>query len=300
MGCRLGFVAEEEADGGAGEVPVLADLVLEVAAVGFLDPLGEVAEEDEGGHLCVFEHGDVLYLDELSFVGGGREGGDVFLEHAVDLGGGDGAAAVLVYVDGGLYHLVDALFGECGAEDYGEVGEGCEALADGGFEVLDGGLRLVGGDVPFVDYHDDAFLVALDEGEYVDVLCLDASCGVDDEDAYVGCLDGAYGADDGVVLDVFVYFGLLADAGGVDEVEVESEFVVAGVDGIACGAGDVGDDVPVFADEGVDERRLAGVGAAYDCEAGYVVELFGPVGVFGGEVFDHFVEEVAGAVAVDG
>lgn len=37
-----GFVAEEEVDGGAGEVPVAADFVLEVTAVWFLYPIGRL------------------------------------------------------------------------------------------------------------------------------------------------------------------------------------------------------------------------------------------------------------------
>ena len=55
----------------------------------------------------------------------------------------------------------------------------------------------------------------------------------------------------------------------------------------------------VFADEGVDERAFACVGSAYDGEAGDVVEP-GVVFVGFGQVLDHFIEEVAGAVAVDG
>ena len=66
------FFAHEEGDVGAVEVPVVADLVLEEAAVGLFDPLGQVAEEDEGGYDGVFEHGDVFYLDVFAFVGGGR------------------------------------------------------------------------------------------------------------------------------------------------------------------------------------------------------------------------------------
>ena len=53
------------------------------------------------------------------------------------------------------------------------------------------------------------------------------------------------------------------------------------------------------ADKGIDYRRLAGIGPAYDGKLGYVVEgFFVFVGL--GQVFDHLVEEVAGAVAVDG
>ena len=209
-------------------------------------------------------------------------------------------AAVVVDADGRFEHFEDALLCECRTEDDGEVGEGGEAFADGVFEVADGGFGFVLDEVPFVDAHHEAFLVALDEREDAYVLGLDAACGVDHEDADVGGFDGAYGADDGIVFDIFLHLVFLAYACGVDEVEVEAELVVARVDGVACGAGDVGDYVAVLADEGVDDRRFAGVGAAYDGKFGYVVELRLGVGVGLGKLFDHFVEEVAGAVAVDG
>ena len=58
--------------------------------------------------------------------------------------------------------------------------------------------------------------------------------------------------------------GGLADAGGVEEDDLQAGFVVDGADGPARGLGDGRDDGDFFADEGVEQRRLAGVGAADD------------------------------------
>ena len=79
------FLAEEEVDGRAMQVPVLTDFVLQVALVGILDPLRQVAEEDERGHMGSLEHGDVFDLDILALDCGRREGGDVGLQHVVEL-----------------------------------------------------------------------------------------------------------------------------------------------------------------------------------------------------------------------
>ena len=56
----------------------------------------------------------------------------------------------------------------------------------------------------------------------------------------------------------------LADAGGVEEDDLEVGFVVDAADGAARGLGDGRDDGDLFAEEGVEERGLAGVGAADD------------------------------------
>ena len=45
------FFAEKQVDGRSVQVPVLANLVLQVALVGVFDPLRQVAEEDERGHM---------------------------------------------------------------------------------------------------------------------------------------------------------------------------------------------------------------------------------------------------------
>lgn len=214
----------------------------------------QVAEEDERRHLRAFEHSYVFDFDEFAFVAWRRICGDVVLQHGVELRCGHRALAVGIDGHGFLEHLVDALLGHSGGKDDGEVGKGRESLADGGLVVLDGGCRLVLDEIPLVHYHHDAFLVALYERVDVDVLGLDTSCGVEHEYAHVAGLDGAYGADHGVVLYVLVHFVLLTYAGGIDEVEVESEFAVARVDGVARGAGDIGHDVPLGADKSIDYR----------------------------------------------
>ena len=114
------------------------------------------------------------------------------------------------------------------------------------FVVLYCFLALVLYEIPFVDHYNETFFVTLYEREYRDVLCFDAACGIDHEQAYIGGFDSPDGADHGVVFDVFVDFVFLAYAGGVDEVEIESEFVVSCVYGVTCGSGYVGDYVTLL------------------------------------------------------
>ncbi len=103
-------------------------------------------------------------------------------------------------------------------------------------------------------------------------------------------------ARDGVELEVLGYLGLAAQAGGVDEVEVEAEEVVAAVDRVARGAGDGGYHRAVLAGNHIDERALAHVGASYDGDAGQAVLGFG---VALAEVLDQGVEQFARAAAGD-
>ena len=86
--------------------------------------------------------------------------------------------------------------------------------------------------------------------------------GVADDDRHVGALDRPFGAQLGVVVDGPGDLGAAAQAGGVDQDHPAAVDLELGVDRVAGGAGDVGDDHPVGAEEGVDERGLADVGAA--------------------------------------
>ena len=60
------LLADEDVDGGAGEVPAGADLVLKETAVGLLDVLRQVCKEYECGNLRTLQLGAILDLDILA------------------------------------------------------------------------------------------------------------------------------------------------------------------------------------------------------------------------------------------
>ena len=79
------FFTHEHVDRGAVEVPCISYLVLQIAAVGFLDPLRQIAEEDEGWNRRALEHRDILDFDKFTLVGRWRISGDRFEHHGVEL-----------------------------------------------------------------------------------------------------------------------------------------------------------------------------------------------------------------------
>ena len=73
-----------------------------------------------------------------------------------------------------------------------------------------------------------------------------------------------------------------------------------GVDGVARGAGDIRDDGAVGAQDAVEQRRLAGIGAADDGDVQGVGELIGDLVLFLRKQGHDIVEQVARAVAMQG
>ena len=62
------FLTHEYLHGGTGEIPVVADFILQETAVWLLDPLGEITEEHEGRDYGTLELGDVFDFDVFTFV----------------------------------------------------------------------------------------------------------------------------------------------------------------------------------------------------------------------------------------
>ena len=73
-----------------------------------------------------------------------------------------------------------------------------------------------------------------------------------------------------------------------------------GIDGVTRGAGDVRHDGAVGAQDAVEQRGLAGVGAADDGDVQRVGELVGDLVLLLGEQGHDVIEQVARAMAVQG
>ena len=298
LGGREGrlLLANEDVDGRTGEVPVRTDLILEEATIRLLDPLGEVREEGEAGYRCGELH-DVFNLDVLALGCRRRRGFDDGEHDLVELRGGDALAATLVDLLDFLEDLEDTLLRQGRDEDDGEVGEGSQTLADSVLKGLDDGIALVLDEVPLIHADDEPLAILLDEREDVEVLALNTAGGVEHKDADVGILDSADGANDRVVLEIFVDLATLADTSRIDEVEVHAELRVVRVDRVARGTSNVRDDVALLTDEGIDERRLTRVGSADDSDTWSIESL---IDVFAfGEVLRDGIEEVTRTATAD-
>jgi len=227
---------------------------------------------------------------------------DGLLDDAVeDAGGYFGSGLGGDIVDGfdGAFHVVAAFGGD--EEDGGEGEEG-ERFAQSG-EVAGLGYFLVGffGEVPFVDEQEATAFGFDDFSGDLFVAGGGAGFGIEHEDDDVGAFDAFFGAKIAEPVDGAAAAGLFLDAGGVDELIVAGGG--AGADGegdfdaVSGGAGDVGDDDAVVAEEAVDVGGFSGIGAADDGDA--EGGLGGGVGLIGKLLNDGF-EEGANAAVLNG
>ena len=95
------------------------------------------------------------------------------------------------------------------------------------------------------------------------ILVGDVLARVEHEDHHIGILDRLQGLDDGELLRGLVDLAAAPQARRVDEGVGPSAALEIDVDAVAGGAGLVECDHPLFAENGVDQRRLADVGASH-------------------------------------
>ena len=175
----------------------------------------------------------------------------------------------IVYHFSRFKNLEDALLGEGRSKDYGEIGKRSQAVANGIFVVANSLVALVFDKIPFIYHHNKTLVVLLYYLENVEVLTFYSTCGIEHEDADIRIFNGPDGAHYGIEFKVFGDFVFASDAGCVDEVKIETEFVETCKDAVARGTSDVCYDVAVYSKESIYYAAFSGIGAAYYGETGY-------------------------------
>ena len=292
----LALLARGHDDGGALQAEHAADLVFQIPAIGKVEQLLVVAEHHKVGRADA-HLGHVVDLQAAALVRGGLHPGLGIGQDGVEHTGGDAHGGLLPDIVDQLKQAADPLAGHGGDEHNGGVGHIAQVPADVLPHTVHG-LAVLFHQVPLVHHNDAGLSGVVGQARHLGVLLGDAVLGVDHNEAHVAALNGHGGPEDAVFLDGVVHLGLFAHTGGVDEVILAGGVFKVAVDGVPGGTGHVADDDPLLAQDPVGEAGLAHVGLADDGHLDHVAVLL-LVGLRR-EVLQAGVQQVAGAVAVDG
>ena len=241
--------------------------------------------------------GHVIDLQAAALVRGGLHPGLGIGQDGVEHTRGDAGGGLVMHIIYKLKQPRYPLAREGGDEQNGGVGHVAQVPADVLAHPVHG-FTVFFHHVPLV-YHDDAGLTGLvSQTCDLGVLLGDAVIGVDEDQTHIAALNGHGGPEDAVLLDGVVHLGLFAHTGGVNEVIFAGLIFKIGVNGVPCGARHIADDDPLLAQDTVGKAGLAYIGLADDGHLDHIVILLRPV--LGGEVLKAGVQQVTGAVAVDG
>ena len=218
-------------------------------------------------------------------------------QEGVELAGGHALVAVVPDLAGELDEATDALAGEGGDKDNRRVADELKGLAHALLEVVVS-LVILLDRIPLIDQQGHALLLLQDHAGDMCILGGDAIGGIDQQQGHIAALDGAQGAQHGVLLDTLLDLARAADACGVDQRDPLAVHGDRGVDAVAGGARRNADYAALLADQLIEQAGLADVGAAHNGDA--QVLILHRVGLVLGEDRDHQIEHIAGAEAVEG
>ena len=174
--------------------------------------------------------------------------------------------AVLVNLLGCFQYTEDALLGQCRSKDDREIHEWSHTIADGILKGINHLLVLLLYQVPLVHYYHQTLVVLLDQLEDIHILGLDTTGCIKHKDADITVLNGTDGTHHRIELQVLTHLVLTADTSCIYQVEIEAELVVTGIDTVTGSTCNLGNDVSIFTDEGIDNTALAGIRTAYHSE----------------------------------
>ena len=144
------------------------------------------------------------------------------------------------------------MFRQGGGKYNRKIIEWSHAMADGIFIFVHDHRRLVLYQVPFIDHHNQTFVVPLYQLEYVQVLGFYATLRIQHQNADIGVLNGPDGTHDGIIFQIFRHLVFTADTGRIYQIEIKPELGITGINGIPGGSGDIGHDITFFSDKRVD------------------------------------------------
>ena len=291
----------------------LADLVFQILSVVVGEEALVVHEENDFGNgngaVAVVDGGGAVEDFEALFKGLVLRGSVLengVAEEAIELAGRDVGLRFGANLVDHLEDQAEGLIFHRGHASEGGVVEEEEFLAEMGicfFQALVFGQVGVE-EVPLVSDDEAGLVLLLDGAGNLAIHGSDAGIEIDDEKTEVGATNRTLAAHGGKDFHRGVHLGALAQTGGVDE---SVAFAVAGVrdvDGIAGGARYLGDDGALVFEDGIDERRFAGVGTTHDCDLeAFALDRFSGLDHFflqGREVLVDEVGEGLDIVAVFG
>ena len=150
-------------------------------------------------------------------------------------------------------------------------------------------------EVPLVDHHHDSPIAVQHVPEDVLILLLESLCGIDQQQTDVTLVNRLDRANRAVEFEVVVHLFAFPQASRVHNFKIETERIEARVHTVTRGARDVGHDVALLTEQGVDQRALAHIGPPHHCQLGQP-QFF--AFLLGRQLLDQCIQQIPRAVAI--
>ena len=198
---------------------------------------------------------------------------------------------VLINLHGVLQNFINTLLSQRRSIDNGKIDKRSKTCPYGIFESLNSLVRFIFYQIPLVDTNHQTLFIFLYQRKDIQILSFDTSCSIDHQNTNIRGFDSSYGANHRIIFEIFGNLPFLTNAGRIYQIKIESEFIVSGINRIASRTGNIGNNIPVFANKRIDDRRLSGIRASHHRKTRNVFLYLGFR--FFGKTFQYLVQQIA-------
>jgi hypothetical protein len=241
------------------EAVVLTQLVDHEASIAEVDELGVVDGRQEPRRARA-DLAHVIDLPAPPLLGGRRRLLHQVRDEAVERAGADTPRVLGVHPVDHREQAIEAVAGVRAGHHHRRVGQVRQGLVHPLHRLR--GAGVLGALVPLADHQHHRLALLVGEGGHLGVLLRDALRGVEQQQRDVAAIEALERGDHRELLQAQRDGALTPDARGVDEQVLLAVAHHQRVHRVARGAGHVGHEVAVLAEDAVDQRRLAHVRAA--------------------------------------
>ena len=221
--------------------------------------------------MCIRQLRNILNLDILTFVWRGRIRLNQRKHFLIQTCGRYFCRTILIYITGFFKHLQDTLLGQCRSKYNRKIHKGSKTWTNSFFKRFLHFHRFILHQIPFIYHDNQSFLILLNQGEDIQVLTFDSSRGIQHQNTYIRTFNGTNRTDHRVVFQILIHLILLTDTGGIHQIKIKSELIVAGIDRITSRSGNLGHNVTVFTDKCIYNRRFTGIRTSHHCKTRYLI-----------------------------
>ena len=160
--------------------------------------------------------------------------------------------AVLKYLFRCFQNLKDTLLGQCRSKDDWEVNERSHTLTNSILKGINNLLVLVFNQIPLVHNHNKTLIVTLYELEDIHILRLDTTCCIQHKNTNVRVLNTSDRTHNAIELQVFTHLVLTTNTSCINKIKIKAKLRIASIDTIAGCTCNLGNNITILANEGID------------------------------------------------
>ena len=151
--------------------------------------------------------------------------------------------------------------------------------------------------IPLIYTNDQPLFIFLNKGKNIQILTFYPTCRINHQNANIGTFYSPNRTYDRIIFYIFGHFPFLPDSGRIYQIKIKPEFIITSKNRVSCSTGYIRNNITVFTDKSIYDRRLSGIRASHNGKTRNIVlyRFF----LFFRKTSDNIIEQISSSRAVD-